>query len=61
METKHNIDWVLDDKQCRCNITLRRLHVTIVAVKDQSIIKYCECGCELAIYPDSRATIAGQQ
>jgi len=37
---------------------LRRLHVTIIAGKNQFSIKYCEFGCELARCPDGRAAIA---
>jgi hypothetical protein len=58
METKHNLHRVLEDKQCRCNVILRRVHVTAVAVKNQLSIKYCDCGCIVSICSDSRAAVA---
>jgi hypothetical protein len=38
------------DRQCTCNITLRHIHVTIVAMEKQSVVHICVCACSIA-YP----------
>jgi hypothetical protein len=47
---------LLEDRQCRCNVIMRRVHVTIVAVRNQLNIKFVSAAVYLL-----HALIAGQQ
>jgi hypothetical protein len=42
---------VLQDKHCTYNVTVRRVHVTIVAVEKQFLIPYSDCMFCNLIYP----------